>query len=156
MSPLRWTCKSTRNLADELRRKGFKVSHMTVAKELHLLGYSLHVLRKNHEEDHPDRNAQFEHINSMVKNFQARNQPVISVDTKKKELVGNFKNSGSEWQPTGQPEEALLRDLDVCPQAVGGSSQSLERASQAPGACARPLCGSSHALGRASRVRAAR
>jgi hypothetical protein len=112
MSPLRWTCKSTRNLADELRRKGFKVSHVTVAKELHLLDYSLHVLRKNHEgENHPDRNAQFEHINAMVKSFQARNQPVISVDTKKKELVGNFKNAGSEWQPEGQPEDVNVHDF---------------------------------------------
>ena len=112
MSPLRWTCKSTRNLADELRRKGFNVSHVTVAKELRLLGYSLHVLRKNHEgEDHPDRNAQFEHINDMVKSFQAQDQPVISVDTKKKELVGNFKNAGSEWQPKGQPEEVNVHDF---------------------------------------------
>jgi hypothetical protein len=112
MSPLRWTCKSTRNLADELRRKGFKASHVTVAKELRLLGYNLHVLRKNHEgEDHPDRNAQFEHINAMVRGFQAQNQPVISVDTKKKELVGNFKNAGSEWQPKGQPEEVNVHDF---------------------------------------------
>jgi len=112
MSPLRWTCKSTRNIADELRGRGFDVSHTSVAKELHVLGYSLHVLRKTHEgDDHPDRNAQFEHINDTVKCFQAWNQPVISVDTKKKELVGDFKNYGSEWQPKGQPEEVNVHDF---------------------------------------------
>src|ERR1700733_1094964 len=118
MSPLRWTCKSTRNLADELRKNGFAVSHTTVAKQLHALGYSLHVLRKTREgEDHPDRNAQFEYINATVKNFQAQNQPVISVDTKKKELVGNFKNADSEWQPKGQPEEVNVHDFPT--DAVG-------------------------------------
>jgi hypothetical protein len=112
MSPLQWTCKSTRNLASELRRKGFGVSHTSVAKELRILGYSLHVLRKTREgEDHPDRNAQFEHINETVKCFQAQSQPVISVDTKKKELVGDFKNPGSEWQPKGQPEGVNVHDF---------------------------------------------
>jgi hypothetical protein len=112
MSPLQWTCKSTRNLATELRRQGFQVSHMSVGSKLHDLGYSLHALRKNREGmDHPDRNAQFEHINATVEAFQARNQPVISVDTKKKELVGAFKNGGREWQPKGQPEEVDVHDF---------------------------------------------
>ena len=112
MSPLQWTCKSTRNLAAELRHEGFVVSHTSVGKKLHELGYSLHALRKNQEgTDHPDRNAQFEHISAMVEDFQARNQPVISVDTKKKELVGNFRNAGREWQPTGRPEEVNVHDF---------------------------------------------
>jgi hypothetical protein len=112
MSPLQWTCKSTRNLATELRRQGFQVSHMSVGSKLHDLGYSLHALRKNREGmDHPDRNAQFEHINATVEAFQARNQPVISVDTKKKELVGAFKNGGREWQPKGQPEDVNVHDF---------------------------------------------
>jgi transposase len=112
MSPLRWTSKSTRNLAAELRRQGFKVSHTSVGTKLHELGYSLHALRKNYEGTaHPDRNAQFEHINGMVEDFQARNQPVISVDTKKKELVGNFRNAGLEWQPTKRPEEVNVHDF---------------------------------------------
>jgi len=112
MSPLRWTCKSTRNLAAELRRQGFKVSHTSVGTKLHELGYSLHELRKNHEgTTHPDRDAQFEHINGMVEDFQARNQPVISVDTKKKELVGNFRNAGLEWQPKKRPEEVNVHDF---------------------------------------------
>jgi Rhodopirellula transposase. len=112
MSPLQWTCKSTRNLASELRCQGFKVSHTSVGSKLHDLGYSLHALRKNREGmDHPDRNAQFEHINTTVEAFQAWNQPVISVDTKKKELVGAFKNGGREWQPKGQPEEVNVHDF---------------------------------------------
>jgi transposase len=112
MSPLQWTCKSTRNLAAELRHEGFVVSHTSVGKKLHELGYSLHALRKNQEGTaHPDRNAQFEHISAMVEDFQARNQPVISVDTKKKELVGNFRNVGREWQPKGRPEEVNVHDF---------------------------------------------
>ena len=112
MSPLRWTCKSTRNLAAELRNEGFMVSHTSIGKKLHELGYSLHVVRKSHEgTEHPDRNAQFEHISAMVKDFQARNQPVVSVDTKKKELVGNFRNAGREWQPKRRPEEVDVHDF---------------------------------------------
>jgi hypothetical protein len=110
--PLRWTCKSTRNLATELQHEGFQVSHTSVGHKLHELGYRLHVVRKTLEgADHPDRNAQFEHINETVEAFQIRNQPVISVDTKKKELVGNFKNAGREWQPKGQPEEVNVHDF---------------------------------------------
>lgn len=112
MSPLRWTCKSTRNLATELQRQGFRVSHTSVGRKLHDLDYSLHALRKNREgADHPDRDAQFRYINALVENFQARDQPVISVDTKKKELVGDFKNGGSEWQPKGQPEKVNVHDF---------------------------------------------
>jgi hypothetical protein len=112
MSPLRWTCKSTRNLAAELKRQRYTVSHATVAGQLRASGYSLHALRKSREgTDHPDRNAQFEHINAMVEGFQARNQPVVSVDTKKKELVGNFRNGGREWQPKGEPEAVNVHDF---------------------------------------------
>lgn len=112
MSPLRWTCKSTRNLAAELRHQGFRVSHTSVGRKLHDLDYSLHALRKSREgSNHPDRNAQFEYINALVEDFQARNQPVISVDTKKKELVGNFKNGGREWQRKRRPEEVNVHDF---------------------------------------------
>lgn len=112
ISPLRWTCKSTRKLTAELRRQGFQVSHASVGRKLHDLGYSLHALRKNREgTEHSDRNAQFEYISAMVEDFQAGNQPVISVDTKKKELVGNFKNGGREWQRKGQPQEVNVHDF---------------------------------------------
>jgi transposase len=111
-SPLRWTCKSTRNLAEELQRQGHTVGYRTVAALLHLLGYSLQALRKTREgAAHPDRNAQFEHINRQVRAFQRRGQPVISVDTKKKELVGDFKNGGQEWQPQGTPEPVRTHDF---------------------------------------------
>jgi Rhodopirellula transposase DDE domain len=109
---LRWTSKSLRSLAAALSREGLSVSHTSVGRKLHELGYSLRALRKNREGvDHPDRNAQFEYINATVATFQARNQPVISVDTKKKELVGNFKNCGREWQRKGQPEEVDIHDF---------------------------------------------
>ncbi len=112
LSPLQWTSKSLRNLTAALVHKGFRVSHTSVGRKLHDLGYSLRALRKSREGvDHPDRNAQFEHINAMVLAFQAKNQPVISVDTKKKELVGKFKNSGREWQPVGQPEDVNVHDF---------------------------------------------
>lgn len=112
MSPLQWTSKSTRHLTDELRRQGFQISHTSVGRKLHDLGYSLHALRKSREgAEHPDRNAQFEYISAMVQEFQERNQPVISVDTKKKELVGNFKNGGREWQPKGHPEAVNVHDF---------------------------------------------
>jgi hypothetical protein len=112
MSPLRWTCKSTRNLATELRHEDYRVSHVSVGKKLHELGYSLHALRKNLEgAEHPDRNDQFEYITAMVEDFQARKQPVISVDTKTKELVGPFRNAGREWQPKGRPEEVNVHDF---------------------------------------------
>jgi hypothetical protein len=112
MSPLRWTCKSTYQLAMELTRQGHPVSPRTVGRLLRADGYSLQSNRKTKEGgDHPDRNAQFEHINATVTKFQQRGQPVISVDTKKKELVGEFKNGGREWQPKGEPEKVLVHDF---------------------------------------------
>ena len=112
MSPLRWTCKSVRVLAAELTRQGHPVSHQTVSEVLQDLGYSLQANRKTREgAGHPDRNAQFEHIARRVKSFQRRGQPVISVDTKKKELVGDFKNAGREWHPQGQPPAVRVHDF---------------------------------------------
>lgn len=111
-SPLRWTCKSTRKLADELTQQGHGVSHTKVAQLLEGLGYSLQGTRKTKEgASHPDRNAQFEYINQQVKAFQRRGQPVVSVDTKKKELVGDFANRGREYQPKGQPEKVRVYDF---------------------------------------------
>lgn len=111
-SPLRWTCKSTYRLAEELTRAGHRASPRTVAALLHAAHYSLQANRKTREgASHPDRNAQFEYINSRVLRFQNRGQPAISVDTKKKELVGNFKNAGETWRPWGQPEEVLVHDF---------------------------------------------
>jgi hypothetical protein len=111
-SPLRWTCKSTRNLAEALVRQGHPVSHHTVARLLQEMDYSLQVNHKSLEgTSHPDRNAQFEHIYHRVRSFQDRGQPVVSVDTKKKELVGDFKNPGSEWRPKGQPEKVRSKDF---------------------------------------------
>jgi Rhodopirellula transposase DDE domain len=112
MSPLRWTCKSTMNLAQALTRHGHPVGAWTVGAMLKQSGYSLQSNRKTKEGgSHPDRNAQFEYINGSVEQFQQRGQPVISVDTKKKELVGPFKNGGREWQPKGEPEEVVIHDF---------------------------------------------
>lgn len=111
-SPLKWTCKSTTQLAVELTRQGHPVSSRTVGRLLKAAGYSLQGNRKTKEGGtHPDRNAQFEHINATVKQFQRRKQPVISVDTKKKELVGDFKNGGREWRPQGEPDEVRVHDF---------------------------------------------
>jgi transposase len=111
-SPLRWTCKSTRQLSQELERKGYSLSNVTVADLLHRLGYSLQANAKTLEgASHPDRDAQFQYINAQVKGFLRRHQPVISVDTKKKELVGQFKNVGQEWQPAGKPERVEIHDF---------------------------------------------
>jgi len=111
-SPLRWTCKSTRRLAEELTRQRHPVSPGTVAALLRQAGYSLQANRKTREgQGHPDRNAQFEYINASVRRFLRRGQPAISVDTKKKELVGDFKNGGREWQPAGSPEEVRVHDF---------------------------------------------
>jgi hypothetical protein len=112
MSPLLWTCKSMRNLADALLGLGHNLSHQTVGRMLVDLGYSLQANRKTEEgQDHPDRDAQFEHINAKVRSFQRRGQPVVSVDTKKKEIVGNYKNSGQEWEPRGRPRRVKSRDF---------------------------------------------
>jgi hypothetical protein len=112
-SPLRWTCKSTHALSAELfERHGIRVSDKTVAKLLREHGYSLQSPNKSVEgAQHPDRNAQFEHINTKAKSCIERGIPVISVDTKKKELVGNFKNGGQEWQPAGEPELVDVHDF---------------------------------------------
>ncbi|MGH7179283.1 MAG: ISAzo13 family transposase [Tepidisphaeraceae bacterium] len=110
--PLRWTCKSTSKLAAELRRQGFRVGPRTVAKELAEQAFSLQANRKTREgASHRDRDAQFAHINEEVLRFQRRGQPAISVDTKKKELVGDFKNAGREWRRRGRPEEVRVHDF---------------------------------------------
>jgi len=111
-SPLRWTCKSVRNLADELRAQGHEVSHMLVAELLHEQKYSLQANRKTKEgSSHPDRNAQFEHINAKATEYLKSSQPAISVDTKKKEQVGDYKNGGREWRSKGQPELVQVHDF---------------------------------------------
>lgn len=111
-SPLRWTCKSTRLLAEEMGRQGYAISHQLVAHLLHELGYSLQGNRKSKEgSTHPDRNAQFEHINRNVAGWIRRGQPAVSVDTKKKELVGDFKNNGQQWCPKGHPQVVRVHDF---------------------------------------------
>jgi len=111
-SPLRWTCKSTRRLADELTCQGHPVGPRTVARLLGQAGYSLQANRKTREGcHHPDRNAQFAFINNRVRRYQRRGWPVLSVDTKKKELLGDFKNGGREWQPVGCPEPVRVHDF---------------------------------------------
>jgi hypothetical protein len=113
-NPLRWTSKSVRHLQAELSTKGFKVSHQLVAELLQQEGYSLQANAKTREGGtHVDRNAQFEHLNERIRSLQAEGQPVISVDTKKKELVGDFKNSGREWCPKGRPEEVRVHDFII-------------------------------------------
>jgi hypothetical protein len=113
-SPLRWTSKSVRTLADELQRIGHQTSHRMVAALLQAMGYRLQANRKTLEGSaHPDRDAQFAHIHQTVKAFQASNQPVISVDTKKKELVGDFKNTGRELRPKGAPERVRVHDFEI-------------------------------------------
>lgn len=112
MSPLRWTSKSTVKLTQELREMGHQVGDRTVASLLHELDYSLQANAKTREgKGHPDRDAQFNHINAQVAAFQERQQPVVSVDTKKKELVGQYKNPGREWRPKGKPEEVQGHDF---------------------------------------------
>ena len=113
-SALRWTTRSVRNLAAELRRQGHTVSHQTVSELLHDLGYSLQANRKVLEgTDHPDRDAQFRHISGAVQLQLSLGQPVISVDTKKKELVGPFRNVGKELRPKGDPERVLMHDFII-------------------------------------------
>ena len=111
-SPLRWTCKSRAKLTGALVKAGWQVSSTTVGRLLHELGYSLQSVRKSREgASHPERNAQFEHINATADECLQRHQPVVWVDTKKKELVGEFKNAGREWQPKNKPETALVHDF---------------------------------------------
>ncbi len=113
-SPLRWTSKSVRRLAAELQRMGHRTSHRMVAEMLHQLGYSLQANAKTLEgASHPDRNQQFEHINQKARQFLRQGQPVISVDTKKKELVGDFKNGGRELRPKGMPEKVRVHDFVI-------------------------------------------
>jgi Rhodopirellula transposase DDE domain len=112
MSPLRWTCKSLRRLASELGTMGHEISHTVVGELLKTLNFSLQANRKTLEgAGHLDRNAQFGYINNAVTAALTENQPVISVDTKKKELVGDFKNNGREWRPRGSPEEVRVHDF---------------------------------------------
>ena len=111
-SPLRWICKSTRTIATELGRRHHPISHTKVAQLLHGLDYSLQSNRKTEEgQDHPDRDAQFRHINAAVKRCLAQGDPVISVDTKKKELLGNFANAGQQWRPAKQPRPVRTHDF---------------------------------------------
>ena len=112
-SSLRWTCKSVRNICEELSKKGFKISHQSVANILHELDYSLQANRKTSEgkKGHLDRDQQFEYINKKAKSFLKRGFPVISVDTKKKELVGNYKNGGVEWKKKKRPTKVLMHDF---------------------------------------------
>jgi hypothetical protein len=112
MSALRWTCKSKAKLAAALNKQGWKVSATTVGRMLHEMAYSLQSVRKSTEgASHPDRSAQFEHINATAEALLKKGEPVISVDTKKKELVGDFKNAGQEWQPSKIPEKAFVHDF---------------------------------------------
>jgi len=112
-SPLRWTTKSLRNLSDAMKLKGFEIGKNIVASILHELGYSLQSNRKKNEgkKDHPDRDRQFQYINKLSGKKISQKEPVISVDTKKKELIGNYKNAGREWMPKGKPEEVLVHDF---------------------------------------------
>ena len=112
MGPLRWTCSSAARLAEELRSEGHAVSERTVNRLLHALGYSLQANRKTLEgRQHPDRDAQFLHINRRVQQFQDRGEPVVSVDAKKKELLGRYRNGGREWHGKGAPEEVRVHDF---------------------------------------------
>jgi hypothetical protein len=112
MSHLLWTSKTTAKLTEELQHRGHQVSQMTVYRLLLDLGYSLQSNRKTKEgTSHPDRDAQFRHINRKIRAFERRGQPVISVDTKKRELVGDFKNAGREWRPKGNPEQVRMHDF---------------------------------------------
>jgi hypothetical protein len=113
-SPLRWTCKSVRRLAEELQREGHAVSYQTVAELLHALDYSLQANQKTLEgSEHADRDEQFQYINRKAQRYLKQGEPVISVDTKKKELVGDFKNAGREWELNGQPQEVRVHDFEI-------------------------------------------
>ena len=127
-SPLRWTCKSTRNLAEALVRQGHQVSHQTVPRLLQATGYNLQVNRKTREGDsHPDRDAQFGYIAKQVRSFQRRGQPVVSVDTKKKGLVGDFKNPGRECNPRDRRKRSVARTSRIRPWARSPPMGSMTR-----------------------------
>lgn len=112
MSPLRWTCKSTRHLSAALKKKSIDISHVSIAEMLKQMGYSLQANAKTKEGgDHPDRDKQFQYIGTQSKKYLAKREPVISVDTKKKELVGNYKNAGREWEKSGQPVNVNVYDF---------------------------------------------
>jgi Rhodopirellula transposase DDE domain len=111
-SPLRWTCKSTRRLARELRQQGFTVSASSIRRQLAALGYSLQANRKTRAgKQHPDRDGQFRHIHRRLLACQRRREPAVSVDTKKKEVLGNLKNPGQAWEPKGKPQEVDTHDF---------------------------------------------
>ena len=111
-SPLRWTSKSTRHLARELTRQGHRIGRETVASLLKGAGYSLQAEHKTREgQSHPDRDGQFRHINGLVHARMHKGRPTISVDTKKKELLGDFANGGREWQPRGRPQNVRTHDF---------------------------------------------
>jgi hypothetical protein len=113
MRALLWTCKSTKNIAKELKKKGYTVSDRTISRLLYDMGYSLQSNLKSVEgKQHPDRDSQFEYINTKIKEFQGYGYPVVSVDTKKKELVGNFKNAGQEWHVKGNPKKVNVHDFE--------------------------------------------
>jgi len=124
MSLLRWTSKSSTNLAEELVRQGFEVSARTVLRLLHKLGYSLQANAKVSEgRQHPDRDAQFRYLNDTAAGFIADGQPVISVDTKKKELIGDYANGGNEWAPGGEPERVQVHDF--ADRALGENAKAI-------------------------------
>ena len=113
-SPLRWTCKSTRTLSEELKKKGYTISHTVISELLSELGYSLQSNAKRIEgNQHPDRDAQFNYLNKQTKAHLSKDFPVISVDTKKKELIGNFKNAGKEYRPHKDPREVEVHDFGM-------------------------------------------
>lgn len=113
-SPLRWTCKSVRKLAKELSQQGHQVSHQLVSELLHERGYRVQASRKTREGgDHADRDGQFEHLNCTAQSCLAKGDPVLSVDAKKKELVGDFKNNGREGHPHGEAEQGRVYDLPL-------------------------------------------
>ena len=131
-SPLRWTCKGTRQLTKALSQQGYVVAHRTVADLLRQLGYSLQANAKTIEgQQHADRDAQFQYINRLSKRHLRRKSPAISVDTKKKELVGKYKNGGQEWQPKGPPESVQTHDFPdpkvgkAIPYGVSHASQNV-------------------------------
>src|ERR671933_394812 len=112
--PLRWTCKSVRKLAAALRERGHRISHQLVAELLQTAGYSLQANRKTREgSDHPDRDAQFAHIAATSAGYLVKGEPVISVDAKKQELIGDFKNGGREWHAKGQAEQVRVHDFVI-------------------------------------------